>query len=322
MSWFSFFVEFVIEEFFDGWFCLMKWIVPEQVLSRKCQKVCKVLVGLFSSLLLLSMVLGVCAMLSDDAYTKATGQYMLFAPMAISAIQILLGLVVHRLTGRKQFKTIDSKNADMIVTVTNGRCTKISFEKDYKGKAVIKENCRATVCFRTFDGKDIAHEQSSRCYAKFTLPGSFPHTLWKGRKIELYEDKFRVGTMVIEEILNSALDRNAEFKDREDILMDPIILNIALKRSLEWGRKFGMPLDNKIMRSIKNLSGNDIEKLANYITQVQEDIIWKIYYPQWDAQNEKVTIDGERVTAEKYPWIDKSNLATLSAQGTYYAWHG
>ena len=131
-----------------------------------------------------------------------------------------------------------------------------------------------------------------------------------------------VGTMVIEEIKNSILDRNSKFDDHQDLLSDRKVLNIALKRSLEWGRKFDMPLDNKLITSIPYLSGTDIDSVSKYIIKVRDDVLWKIYYPNWDAKNEKLQIDGMKATAVKYPWINKANLSALNSQGMYYAWHG
>ena len=35
-----------------------------------------------------------------------------------------------------------------------------------------------------------------------------------------------------------------------------------------------------------------------------------------------VNILNQKVVTEKYPWINKDNLASLDSQGMYYAWHG
>ena len=83
-----------------------------------------------------------------------------------------------------------------------------------------------------------------------------------------------------------------------------------------------MPLDNKLMKSLPALSGTDIGRVAEYVTQVREDVLWNIYYANWDAQEEMLKIDVKKAVAEKYPWISKGNLASLDVQGMYYAWHG
>lgn len=76
------------------------------------------------------------------------------------------------------------------------------------------------------------------------------------------------------------------------------------------------------MNAIPNLSGTDIEKVSQYVIQVRDDILWEIYYPNWDAKTETLKIDAQKVAAEKYPWMNKDNLSSLDAQGMYYAWHG
>lgn len=223
---------------------------------------------------------------------------------------------------KEKLTPIDLNNPDAVVTVTNTRYSKKTFGKNYRGCCAIQESYLTSLYFQTLDEEDILYEQPHRCYVNFSTPNVYPYTLWIGRKIELYEGKYHVGTMLVEEIKNPILDRNAKFKNQDDILEKYKILNLALKRSLEWGRKFLMPLDNKLMHSIPNLSGTDIEKVSQYVIQVRDDILWKIYYPNWDATTETLKIDAQKVATEKYPWINKSNLSSLDSQGMYYAWHG
>lgn len=168
----------------------------------------------------------------------------------------------------------------------------------------------------------MLYRQPHRCSVNFLRPKASAYTLWCGRKIELYEGKLLVGTMIVEEIHNPILDRNSKYKDQADILENNQVLNLAIKRSLEWGRKFEMPLDNKLMKSFPALSGADIEKVSEYISQVRAYILWEIYYPNWDSKAEAMKIDAKKAVAEKYPWISNDNLASLDSQGMYYAWHG
>lgn len=44
------------------------------------------------------MLLGVFALISDDAYTKSVGRYMVFIPLAISVVQILFGIILRIIT--------------------------------------------------------------------------------------------------------------------------------------------------------------------------------------------------------------------------------
>ena len=213
-------------------------------------------------------------------------------------------------------------NPDAVVTVINCRQSENPFGKNYRGCCEIQEENFTSVCFQTIDGNDMIYEQPHRCFVNFLTPEAYPYSLWVGRKIELYEGKYHVGTMVIEEIMNKNLDRNAEFENNNDILLNSDILNIALKRSLEWGKKYGIPLDNKLLQSLPTLSGTDIEKVSKYVIQVRDDVFWKIYYPNWDVKEGVLKIDAKKVVSEKYPWINKNNLDSLDSQGWYYAWHG
>lgn len=223
---------------------------------------------------------------------------------------------------REKITPIDLNNPDAVVVVTNTRYSKNPFGKNYRGCCAIREDYLTSLCFQTLDGNDMLYEQPHRCFVNFLTPTVYPYTVWIGRKIELYEGKYHVGTMVVEEIKNPILDRNAKFETQEDILKNYKVLNLALKRSLEWGKKLEMPLDNKLMNSIPNLSGTDIEKVSQYVIQARDDILWKIYYPNWDVKTETLKIDAQKITAEKYPWINKDNPVSLDSQGMYYAWHG
>lgn len=223
---------------------------------------------------------------------------------------------------REKITPIDLSNPDAVVSVTNTRHSEKPFGKNYRGCCAIQEDYFTSVCFQTIDENDMLYEQPHSCYVNFLTPKAYPHTVWVGRKIELYEGEFHVGTMVIEEIKNTILDRNIKFENQTDVLSDSKVLNLALKRSLEWGRKFEMPLDNKLMKSIPTLSGTDIEKVSQYVIQVRDDVLWEIYYSNWDSESQSLKIDAVKITSEKYPWINKANLASLDSQGMYYAWHG
>lgn len=127
-------------------------------------------------------------------------------------------------------------NPDAVVVVTNTRHSKNPFDKSYRGCGAIKEGYLTLLCFQTLDGNDMLYEQPQRCFVNFVTPKLYPYTLWVGRKIELYEGRFYVGTMVVEEIKNPILDRNSKIKNQDKILENYIVLNVALKRSLEWAK--------------------------------------------------------------------------------------
>ncbi len=95
-------LDLLVDSIIEGWIYLMEWIVPERYISRTLRIVLKVLVLIFSYLLLFVMFLGVFALISDDAYTKQIGRYMVFIPLGISIVQILLGIIVRIVSKKKK----------------------------------------------------------------------------------------------------------------------------------------------------------------------------------------------------------------------------
>ncbi len=93
--------ELIGDMLIDMWFAVMQWIVPKKILGKRIRSILKVIIGVFSCLMLITMVLGLFAIISDDAYTKYVGKYMIFIPLGISAIQIVLGIIV-RITSKKK----------------------------------------------------------------------------------------------------------------------------------------------------------------------------------------------------------------------------
>ena len=94
--------ELIGDMIFDMWFAVMQWIIPEKILSKHAQNILKVIVGVFSCLLFITMVLGLFAIISDDVYTKHIGKYMIFIPLGISAVQILIGIIVRIISKKKK----------------------------------------------------------------------------------------------------------------------------------------------------------------------------------------------------------------------------
>ena len=94
-------LELLIDGIIEGWFYLMEWIIPEKYLSCTFRVVLKVLVWIFSGLLLFTMLLGIFAVISSDPDTHLLGKYMIFIPLGISAVQIILGIVVRIISKKK-----------------------------------------------------------------------------------------------------------------------------------------------------------------------------------------------------------------------------
>ncbi len=79
----------------------MQWIVPEKTFSKGFRTALKIFVGIFTVILFLSMFLGIFALVSDDKDTNRLGKFMVFIPLGISAVQIILGIIVHYITKKK-----------------------------------------------------------------------------------------------------------------------------------------------------------------------------------------------------------------------------
>ena len=95
-------LDLLVYAIIEGWFFLMEWIIPERYLSRTFRTVLRILVWVFSALLLFVMILGVFALISDDIYVRQIGKYMLFIPLGISAVQIIFGIIVRIVAKRKK----------------------------------------------------------------------------------------------------------------------------------------------------------------------------------------------------------------------------
>ena len=93
--------ELIGDAIIDMWFAVMQWIIPEKALTKYVRSILKVIIGVFSCLLFISMVLGLFAIVSDNVYTSEIGKYMVFVPLCISVIQISLGIVVRIISKKK-----------------------------------------------------------------------------------------------------------------------------------------------------------------------------------------------------------------------------
>ena len=94
-------LELIFEAIIDGCFYSMQRIIPEKWLGKNFRIILKILVGIFSVILFISIFLGLFALISDDSDTKEIGRYLVFIPLAISGFQIFLGIIVHIITNKK-----------------------------------------------------------------------------------------------------------------------------------------------------------------------------------------------------------------------------
>ena len=96
-----FLIELIGDAIIDAWFALMQWIVPKKALGKHTRIILKIIAGLFSCVLFLSLAIGVLAIISDDPDTKQLGRYMVFIPLGISAVQIVLGIIVRTIEKKR-----------------------------------------------------------------------------------------------------------------------------------------------------------------------------------------------------------------------------
>ena len=102
MGCLGFWLELVFDSILDGYIALMQWIVPQKRINKHFQVVLKIIVGIFTAFLLITMFLGILAINSRDEDTRYLGRYMVFIPLAISFVQIAIGIIFRTITRKKQ----------------------------------------------------------------------------------------------------------------------------------------------------------------------------------------------------------------------------
>lgn len=258
---------------------------------------------------------------NGDTYMFGNVKFINFA-LKCPSCDALYSIREQKELERNLLNTRPLDSFDVIAEITNCRATKTTFGNNYRGCCEIKKNYLTSCVIETLDQKPIVWEQTALCKISFITPKVYPASLWVGKAMDLYEGERIVGVMKITKVNNSILDRNLVFKDKLNILTDKNVLNKALSLSLEWGKEWLKPIQNRLMYIIPRLSGNDIEKISEYIIGVRDDIFEKIYNDHFDSESQTFDSDVVRITKEKYPWINKNNLSRLDSQGRYYAWHG
>lgn len=98
----EFIVEIVFGSMIEGYFYLMTLIAPERSPNQKTRNAIMVFATAIAGILFVVLFIGIFISLSDDAYTKMIGRYMVFIPLAIILIQILLGIILRLIVKRKK----------------------------------------------------------------------------------------------------------------------------------------------------------------------------------------------------------------------------
>lgn len=101
MEWIFELFEFTLELIFDGYIDLMQMIVPNNHLSKGLRIFIKIIVHIFSILLLITFLIGLLEALLTEA-TVIDLWIPIFIPLGISLLQILLGFIVRHTKRKKQ----------------------------------------------------------------------------------------------------------------------------------------------------------------------------------------------------------------------------
>lgn len=94
MDWLiAFFADIFFDGICEGWFWLMQWIVPTDLENKVFRRVLKILIGIFSIVVLLILLAGAVYMTSNDSHTVKIGTYMFVGALFVSIMQISAGIL-------------------------------------------------------------------------------------------------------------------------------------------------------------------------------------------------------------------------------------
>lgn len=93
--------EFFIELIFTGYWFLMTLIIPEKMTDKKFKKRMTTVVGLFTVALTIAFVVGLGLLIGEDPAIETAGIYLSSISGGLILLQILAGVLVRTLSGRK-----------------------------------------------------------------------------------------------------------------------------------------------------------------------------------------------------------------------------
>ena len=79
----------------------MQWIVPQKQIGKRFRIILKIIVGTITALLLITMLLGIFAMISADEYIRHIGRRMVLIPLVISLVQIIIGIILRTIERKR-----------------------------------------------------------------------------------------------------------------------------------------------------------------------------------------------------------------------------
>lgn len=92
--------ELIFQLIIEGWFLSMQWIVPERFSGAVTRMILRIIIGIFSVVLMVIFLIGIFG----AAFTEATVLDMwklIFIPIGISLAQIILGAIVRAISRNK-----------------------------------------------------------------------------------------------------------------------------------------------------------------------------------------------------------------------------
>lgn len=101
-------LELLVDWIFESWFSLMQWIIPEKRFSKKTENILKVIVFVFSMVLLVTFIIGMLAAALTEATVLELWKLTLL-PLGISLVQIILGVIVRIVKRRKERKVNETE---------------------------------------------------------------------------------------------------------------------------------------------------------------------------------------------------------------------
>ena len=95
------------------------------------------------------------------------------------------------------------------------------------------------------------------------------------------------------------------------------ILNVAMNLTLEWGKNWLSPVDDRLKGFFPNIGDDKAKRIDTYIKETRNDIfniIEQYYLKELSDTQMKLKIK------DKYPFMNNDNYTRLLSQGMYYAW--
>ena len=91
---FEIFVEGIFELIGHCYIKLMQLIVPDKTVSEETKKTIKNIATTFAALLAVVLIIGFILLIQEDPFINNIGKYLTYIPLAIMALQVLVGILV------------------------------------------------------------------------------------------------------------------------------------------------------------------------------------------------------------------------------------